>query len=137
MRTVASLVDVLQAGVGLLILAGFWWAVFAVIRLFEPHPVVRRPPRGPSVPTSATTPSIPRPALPTASAQGGRQVPPCCPDCAPGCQITGLAMGQAWGHGDDWWGKPCGEHGANSEAMVLWGDECCPDCGQCPICQGS
>lgn len=61
---------------------------------------------------------------------------PCCSDCAPGCQIAGLATGQAWGRGDGWLARPFGDEGPNSEAMAFWGDDCCPDCGRCPICQG-
>ena len=45
-------------------------------------------------------------------------------------------MGQAVGDGDDWWGQPFGADGANTEAMVFWGDECCLDCARCSICQG-
>ncbi|MBK6763045.1 MAG: hypothetical protein IPG68_07105 [Micrococcales bacterium] len=59
---------------------------------------------------------------------------PCCPDCSPQCQLTGLATGQAMGQGDGWWGQPF-DDGFNVEAAVFWGDECCPDCSRCPICQ--
>ena len=62
---------------------------------------------------------------------------PCCPDCTPECQITGLVMGQAVGTGDGWWGQPFGDGGPNTEAMTFWGDECCADCAHCPICQGT
>jgi hypothetical protein len=134
--------DVVQALIGLLILVGFWWSVFAVIRMFEPSqpaPQGHRNGVKDALPPARSRPPVahmqvpdPRrtPELPSARAT------PCCPDCTPGCQITGLAMGQAWGQGDDWWGQPFGDDGPNSEAMVFWGDGCCPDCSQCPICQG-
>lgn len=46
-------------------------------------------------------------------------------------------MGQAWGRGDDWWGQPFGGDGPNTQAMVFWGDSCCPDCERCPTCQST
>jgi hypothetical protein len=45
-------------------------------------------------------------------------------------------MGQGWGREEGWWGQPFGDNGPDSEAMVFWGDECCPACDTCPICQG-
>lgn len=133
------MLDALQALLGLLVLMAFWWGVFAVIRLFEPTGVsaTRRgvmdrgrdagagsaPARGTGLPSARDVNSI--------GAEGDR----CCPACAPGCQVTGLAMGQAWGQGDAWWGRPFDEEGANTEAMAFWGDDCCPNCADCPICQ--
>ncbi len=64
----------------------------------------------------------------------GMSPQPCCPDCSPHCQLTGLATGQAMGQGGGWWGQPYHD-GFNVEAAVFWGDECCPDCSRCPICQ--
>lgn len=139
--------DVLQALIGVVIVAGFWWVVLAVIRAIAP-------PRRKPAPDQSGLGSVayrPRPS-PTggvsrpAASLGGQQgwtaprarrgsATPCCPDCTPGCQVTGLAMGQAWGRGDDWWGQPFGDDGANVEAMVFWGDDCCVDCATCPICQ--
>ena len=61
---------------------------------------------------------------------------PCCPDCSPQCQMTGLAVGQ---HGDFGAGDqgPPYDGGLNAQSAVFWGDECCPDCPWCPICQGN
>lgn len=131
--------DALRMGLGLVIIGGFWWGVFAAIRLFEPllpaHPPRTPPPsvrqaRPPESPSSAPAQQL------TPRATGARNRP-CCPDCAQGCQMTGLAMGQEWGRGDGWWGQPFGQDGPNSEAITFWGDKCCPDCGQCQICRGS
>lgn len=58
----------------------------------------------------------------------------CCPDCSRQCQVTGLALGQAAGTGDGWWGQPF-DDGVNTQATVFWADECCPACSSCPICQ--
>lgn len=140
------MLEALQALLGLLMLVGFWWGVFALLHLFEPHrtrpaaPFAAGPPNrreGPvqSGPASGLLPPLSGPdrlGLPLPPQAG---VSPCCPDCVQGCQLTGLAMGQAWGRGDDWWGQPFGDAGANTEAMVFWGDGCCPDCATCPICQ--
>lgn len=126
--------EVIQIGLGALVLIGLWWGMFALIRVFEP----RRAPR-PAVHQASSPITLYRP--PASASQLHMQGSPvrnapCCPDCASGCQITGLAMGQAGGHGDDWWGQPFGDNGPNTEAMVFWGDGCCPACGQCAICQG-
>jgi hypothetical protein len=61
---------------------------------------------------------------------------PCCPDCSPYCQDTSLAVGQARATASEgWWAEPFdGE--ANIDAVVFWGDECCPQCATCPVCQG-
>lgn len=141
------MVDGLQAILGLLVLIGFWWGVFALIRLFEPPrvrrptpPAVNRPPlrAGPVSSGSETVPSRQTVNHSPGLARSPRtEVRRCCPDCTPGCQVTGLSMGQAWGHGDDWWGQPFGDDGPNTEAMVFWGDGCCAECEQCPICQDS
>lgn len=139
------MVDVLMTLLGLLVLIGFWWGVFALIRLFEP-PKARRvtpPPANAPTPRAGRLASGPATSAPRLVSEHGpvparpprERVLPCCPDCTPGCQLTGLAMGQAWGRGDDWWGQPFGDDGPNTEAMVFWGDGCCADCEQCPICK--
>lgn len=126
--TLEAMVEVLQALMGLLVLIGFWWAVCAVIRLFEPA----RPRRLPAL-AASPAPAAPR-SPPVGRPQPARRRGPCCPDCTPGCPEAGLAMGQAWG-GDDWHGEPFGADGPNPEAMVFWGDGCCPDCPRCAICR--
>lgn len=126
--------EAIQIVLGALVLACFWWGLFALIRLFEP----RRLPR-PAVRHGGTPITTYRPPEATAQLQmqgSAARIVPCCPECTAGCQVTGLAMGQAGGHGDGWWGQPFGDDGVNTEAMVFWGDECCPACRQCPICQG-
>jgi hypothetical protein len=136
----------LQAALGLLVLIGLGWGVFALIRLLEPAQHPDSASRAASPRGARTRPGASDPAAgprPPAAGLGGMGVagPPrapvarCCPDCTGACQVTGLAMGQAWGRGDDWWGQPFGGDGPNSEAMVFWGDECCPQCASCPICQ--
>lgn len=126
--------EAIQIGLGALVLIGFWWGLFALIRMFEPRPAPRPAVRHAGAPIATHRP----PAIASKLRMTGSPVRnvPCCPDCVPGCQITGLAMGLVGGHGDDWWGQPFGDDGPNTEAMVFWGDECCPACGQCPICQG-
>ena len=123
--------DWVQAGFGLLMLAGFWWGVFALIRMFEPA-------GRPSQPRTAPAAPVPGPGMPTATTVGRASAArqgSCCPDCTSSCQTAGLAMGQVSGRGDGWWGQPFGDDGPNPEAMVFWGDGCCPDCAQCPVCQ--
>lgn len=131
-QTGGGMGDLVQAGFGLVILAGFWWGVFALIRLFEPPAQTARP--GNSL--SAPAPRLGSPsAYPVGRATAARRNH-CCPDCTPSCQTSGLVMGQVWGRGDGWWGQPFGDDGPNTEAMVFWGDGCCPDCAECTICQG-
>ena len=36
-------------------------------------------------------------------------------------------------HGDGWWDNP--SMTVSMLVAVFWGDECCPDCSRCPICQ--
>lgn len=123
--------EAIQIVLGASVLIGFWWGMFALIRIFEPRP---RPAPGPARSADLSAGR----AAPRSTAVASRlRATPCCPDCAVGCQITGLAGGQAWGGGDGWWGQPFGDDGPNTEAMAFWGDECCPDCSRCPICQGT
>lgn len=140
--------DLIQAGFGLLILIGFWYAVFAVIRLLEPRPRAPRhpapPPASPDISTgqplahAGRTPALDGPQSAHQKRTRGAPRPRrCCPDCAPGCQIAGLVMGQQGGRGDDLWGQPFGDDGPNIQAVVFWGDGCCPDCERCPTCQGA
>ncbi len=138
--------EFVQVVLGAAVLAGFWWAVFAVLRLVDPD---RPRAQGsaaagpfPAEPSRSDVPAHrqPQPRPPTGAAwcAGGPSTTPtpCCPDCSPDCQVTGLAMGQAWGRGDSWLGKPFDDDGINAEAAVFWGDDCCPDCWCCPICNG-
>lgn len=122
--------DLILAFLGLLVLGAFWWALFALMRLFGWPP--KKAERADMPPPRTVPPEHGSSRLSSPSAA----VPPCCCDCTPDGQVTGLAMGQAWDHGDDWWGEPVGERASNAEAMVFWGDDCCIDCARCPICRG-
>ena len=126
-----------QAFLGILFLAALWWGVLALIRLFEPVKASGQGTPGSDSPGHVVHADHVPPGLPRARvAAHATAHPPCCPDCTPGCQLTGLASGQAWGRGDDWWGQPFGDEGPNTQALVFWGDECCPDCATCSICHG-
>ena len=59
---------------------------------------------------------------------------PCCPDCSPQCQLSGLAR-QTADLGDGWWGQPF-DDGINTQAAIFWGDECCAECSWCPDLPG-
>ncbi len=138
--------EYVQVVLGAAVLAGFWWAVFAALRMIDPD----RPRGRGSGPVGPFPPDSPQVHPPARGQQQPWQTPrsigsepdrsaasvPCCPDCSPDCQTTGLAMGQAWGRGDSWLGKPFDDDGINTEAAVFWGDDCCPDCWRCPICNG-
>lgn len=126
--------DFAQVLLGVGVLIGFWWGVFAVIRLLEPQP---KSSTASTIRPARATRTVVGPDAPIRASVSAPGPTACCPECTPGCQFTGLVSGQAWGRGDGWWGQPFGDDGPNTEAMVFWGDDCCPDCSRCQTCQGT
>lgn len=121
-----------EAAAGLLLVVVLWAAIVALAIPRRPGGTSSR--HGSRARPRAAGPPV-RPGATAGTPVARRQARPCCPECSPDCQLAGLAMGQAWGRLDGWWGQPFGDDGSSTEATVFWSDGCCPDCDACPICR--